>query len=120
MKTALRRIGTAFVIVAATLAMALAQDGTLKLSNAEAVMAAITKVQPDYPIMAQQLHLEGAVEVEARIGEDGAVESVKRIRGNEVLSDAAMAATRQWKFTPFMVGDKAVKAVAELTFKFKL
>ncbi|HXE05014.1 MAG TPA: energy transducer TonB [Bryobacteraceae bacterium] len=99
---------------------AIAQEADLKVSNAEAMKAVTTKVQPDYPVIAKQLHLEGAVEVEAHINENGAVDSVKPITGNAVLANAAVAATKNWKFAPFTSNGKAVKAVTELTFTFKL
>jgi TonB family protein len=99
---------------------ALAQDADLRVSNSEALKAATAKVQPDYPAIAKQLHLEGAVEVEAHIAEDGSVESVRPLTGNAVLANAAVAATKRWKFTPFTAGGKNVKAVASLTFNFKL
>ena len=40
---------------------ALAQDADLKVSNSEAMKAATAKVQPDYPAIAKQLHLEGGL-----------------------------------------------------------
>jgi periplasmic protein TonB len=99
---------------------AIAQDTDLKVSSSDALKAATSKVQPDYPAIAKQLHLEGAVEVEAHIAEDGTVESAKPVTGNAVLANAAVAATKHWKFSPFMAGGKAVKAVASLTFNFKI
>ena len=42
------------------------------------------------------------------------------ITGNPVLLNAAVAAAKQWKFTPFTNDGKAVKAVAPITFTFKL
>jgi protein TonB len=99
---------------------ALAEDADMKVSNTDAMKAATSKVQPDYPVIAKQLHLQGAVEVEAHIGEDGSVASVKPVSGNAVLANAAVSATKQWKFTPFTVDGKAVKAVASLTFTFKI
>jgi protein TonB len=114
---------TCFMAFAGSLGLserALAQDADLKVSNSEAMKAATSRVQPDYPAIAKQLHLEGAVEVEAHIAEDGSVESVKPVTGNAVLANAAVTATKRWKFTPFTAGGKNVKAVASLTFNFKL
>ena len=92
----------------------------LRVSQSEAVKAAKEKVQPDYPAMAKQLHLEGSVQVTAHIGENGAVEEVKPITGNAVLANAAMAALRKWKFTPFTADGKPTKAVADMSFNFKM
>src|SRR4051794_39551973 len=88
---------------------AMAQDADIKVSSSEAMKAATSKVQPDYPAIAKQLHLEGAVEVEAHIAEDGSVESAKPVTGNAVLANAAVAATKHWKFAPFTAGGKTME-----------
>jgi protein TonB len=98
----------------------MAQDPGLKVSTSDALKAATAKVQPEYPAIARQLHLEGSVEVEALVSEDGSVESAKPLTGNAVLANAAVAATKHWKFTPFTSGGKTVKALVELTFNFKM
>ena len=114
---------TALVFSLLTLAVAgyaIAQEADLKVSSADAMKAATSKVQPEYPVIAKQLHLEGAVEVEALVGVDGSVESAKPVTGNAVLANAAVAATKHWKFTPFTSGGKTVKALVDLTFNFKI
>lgn len=99
---------------------AIAQDTTVHISQAEAIKAAKERVDPEYPAMAKQLRLEGAVELEAHIGENGAVEEVKPLTGNAVLMNAAVAAVRKWRFTPFMADGKPAKAIASMSFRFKL
>jgi len=97
---------------------ALAQE--IHVTQSEAVKAAKDKVQPDYPAMAKQLHLEGAVQVQAHISESGAVEEVKPLTGNAVLMNAAVTALKKWKFTPFTADGKPTRAVADMSFNFKL
>jgi protein TonB len=97
---------------------AMAQE--LHVSQSDAVKAAKDKVQPDYPAMAKQLHLEGAVQVQAHISESGAVDEVKPLTGNAVLMNAAVAALKKWKFTPFTADGKPTRAVADMSFNFKL
>jgi protein TonB len=117
----MRKVAIVFsVLTALAAASAIAQEADLRVSRAEAMKAATSKVQPYYPAIAKQLHLEGAVEVEAHIDENGSVESARPMTGNAVLATAAVAATKNWKFTPFTSGGKAVKAVTDLTFNFKL
>ncbi|HZL56291.1 MAG TPA: energy transducer TonB [Bryobacteraceae bacterium] len=98
---------------------AFAQD-TVHVTQGEAIKAAKERVEPEYPAMAKQLHLEGAVQLEAHIGENGIVEEVKPLTGNAVLMNSAVAAIKKWKFTPFTADGKPVKAVADLSFHFKL
>jgi protein TonB len=92
----------------------------IHVTQSEAVKAAKDKVQPDYPAMAKQLHLEGAVQVQAHISESGAVEEVKPLTGNAVLMNAAVTALKKWKFTPFTADGKPTRAVADMSFNFKL
>jgi protein TonB len=92
----------------------------LHVSQTEAVKAAREKVQPDYPAMAKQLHLEGNVQIEAHISETGSVDEVKPLTGNAVLMNAAVAAIKKWRFTPFTADGKPTRAVADLSFNFKL
>jgi TonB family protein len=110
--------------IAALMAMAsgwaVAQQADIKVTNSEALKAATQTVQPEYPLIAQQLHLEGTVEIETQIGEDGSVESATPMTGSPVLADAAVAALKRWKFAPFMAGGKTVRVVAEMTFHFRL
>jgi protein TonB len=97
---------------------AMAQE--IHVTQSEAVKNAKDKVQPDYPAMAKQLHLEGAVQVQAHISENGTVEEVKPLTGNAVLMNAAVAALKKWKFTPFTADGKPTRAVADMSFNFKL
>jgi protein TonB len=120
----LNKIGKTGFVLSIAMALAsglvMAQDAGIKVSNSEAMKAATSKVQPEYPAIAKQLHLEGSVEVEAHINENGSVDSVKPVTGNAVLANAAVNATKQWKFTPFVADGKPVKAIAALTFNFKM
>ncbi len=97
-----------------------AQETVVHVSQSEAVKAAKEKVQPEYPAMAKQLHLEGTVQVEAHIGSNGTVDEVKPLTGNAVLMNAAVSALKKWKFAPFTADGKPTKAVADMSFSFKL
>jgi protein TonB len=110
-----------FLVVAAfTAATLLAQDEPKKLTKTEATVAVVSKVPPEYPVVAKQLKLEGTVELEAVLAEDGKVAEVRIVSGNPVLTKAAADAVRKWKFAPVTQGGKAVKAVAPVSLAFKL
>jgi TonB family protein len=61
-----------------------------------------TKVQPDYPNIARQLKIQGAVELEVEVGESGEVVKVDIVSGNPVLTQSAAQAVKRWKFKPFL------------------
>ena len=123
MNTLFLRIGAPSLLLAIGAVLTgqslLAEDAK-RVTQAEAVKQALAKPQPDYPAIARQLKLEGKVELEASIAEDGSVEAVKILNGNAVLTNAAATAMKRWKFQPFTDGGKSVKAVAVLSFTFKM
>ena len=95
-----------------------AQDGVKKISMHDALTAVVTKAPPDYPAVARQLKISGTVEVEAVIGENGAVDHVKPLNGSPVLTKAASDALLKWKFKPFSENGKPMKVAADFSFTF--
>ena len=98
----------------------LAQETVRRLSQEEAVKAAVTKPQPEYPPVARQLRIQGRIEVEMSIDPAGAVDNVKVISGNPALTGNAVNTLKHWRFEPILSGGKPVRAVAVLDFSFKL
>jgi TonB family protein len=72
-----------------------------------------TKVVPEYPEIARQLHLEGKVKVEVFISADGRVTDTKVIGGHPVLSQAAVEALKKWRFEP---APKETTEIIEMNF----
>ncbi len=80
----------------------------------------IVSVAPVYPAIAQQARVEGTVEIEALIGEDGKVRNAKVISGKAMLTDAALTAVRQWVFTPTRLNGEPVAVIMTVTVVFIL
>jgi TonB family protein len=102
------------------LSTGVAQEAPKKVTKAEGLNAVTTKVAPEYPPIARQLKIEGAVELEAVVTEAGVVEKVNIVSGNPVLTRPASDAIKKWKFAPFTSDGKAVKALVPVTLSFKL
>jgi TonB family protein len=78
----------------------------------------VTKVQPDYPTEAASQKVHGEVAMDVTLNDDGSVQDVKVIEGNPLLNEAAMAAVKQWKYSPLKVNGALVnRFVAVLTFE---
>lgn len=90
------------------------------MDQAEGMRAAVTKPQPEYPAMARQMKISGEAEVDVLVDTDGSVEKVDIVKGNALLTNAAAAAARKWKFKPFQTDGKPSKAVVRLAFNFSL
>jgi periplasmic protein TonB len=78
----------------------------------------VQAVDPVYPPegLAQKLH--GPVVLQAMIGRDGGVQDLKIVRGNFVLSRAAIAAVKQWKFQPYSINGHAAATQTLITINF--
>ena len=116
MKTLCRLIALIVVVTAA----ASAQDAAKKITRAEALSAVALKVQPAYPAVAKQLKIQGVVELEAMVAEDGTVTKVDIRSGNAMLTGPAAQAVKQWKFKPFSEEGKPIRVVAPIEIDFKM
>lgn len=91
----------------------------LRVGTADALKAATSRVQPQYPPVARQMKIAGHVEIEAVVGADGSVASAKAISGNPMLTQPAVSAVEKWKFTPFTSNGEPTKAIVTLGFDFR-
>jgi protein TonB len=112
-------VRTAILLLFALAAAGFCEDGAKKLTRAEALSAAVSKVEPEYPPFARQLKISGEVDLEAVVAEDGSVEKVNVVSGNPVLTKAGAEALVKWKFKPVVADGKPVKALAPVSFSFK-
>jgi TonB family protein len=80
----------------------------------------IRKVNPVYPAQARTQRLSGTVALEITIAEDGSVSDIRQISGNAMLSTAASAAIRQWRYIPFLLNGKPIEVQKHVTVLFKL
>jgi TonB family protein len=84
----------------------------------EAMKHLTKRVEPTTPAIAKLTKTAGPVSVDVVIAPDGSVESVTVSSGPPILSQAARAAMKQWKFDPFIEnGDPVrVRALLEVVF----
>ena len=78
----------------------------------------IKRVQPIYPQQALQMHIQGAVSLQATIGKDGSVRNVKVVSGPATLARAASDAVRQWKYRPYTLNGEPVEIQTEININF--
>ncbi len=97
-----------------------AQESAHKVSRAAGENAVVSKVTPEYPAVARQLKIQGEVELEALVGENGAVDKVTIVSGNPVLTKPAAEALKKWKYKPFVEDGKATPALVPVYFTFKM
>jgi TonB family protein len=78
-------------------------------------------VAPVYPAPAREGKQEGSVIVEAIVGKDGSVRDARIMRSvAPALDQSALAAVRQWKYTPVWLNGGPAELVVTITVAFKL
>jgi protein TonB len=77
-------------------------------------------VRPVYPAIAQAARVEGVVIIETTIGTTGQVLNATLLGSVPLLDEAALAAVRQWEFTPTLLNGNPVAVVMTVTVRFTL
>lgn len=86
-----------------------------------AAAAVITRsVQPEYPMLARQMKVQGSVILQALIGRDGLIQDLRVLSGPPILATAAREAVKQWHFKPHYVGAQAVETRTNITVNFTI
>jgi protein TonB len=83
---------------------------------------AITEVKPIYPEIARDAGVEGLVIVNVLVGKTGHVLDARLDPKRQVpiLNDYALAAARQWVFTPALANGRPVAVWTAIPFHFRL
>jgi periplasmic protein TonB len=93
---------------------------TVNVSQGVSQGLLIKKVQPTYPRNAMTMHIEGIVELIATISKSGSISSVKVLKGDPQLTQAATEAVKQWKYKPYLLNGEPVEIQTQITISFKL
>jgi periplasmic protein TonB len=80
----------------------------------------ISRVDPVYPPLARQTHVQGTVLIEAVLDEQGNVVEAKVASGPPLLIQAALDAVRKWKYEPTYLNDQPVAVQLNVTVMFTL
>jgi protein TonB len=80
----------------------------------------VRKVQPNYPPLAKQARIQGAVVLQAVIGKDGSIQNLRAVSGHPMLIQSAIDAVRQWKYKPYFLNGEPVEVDTQVTVNFTL
>jgi protein TonB len=80
----------------------------------------IHRVQPTYPPLARTARVQGAVQLAAVIGKDGAVQNLHVLSGHPLLTQAALDAVKQWRYKPYILNGEPVIVDTQITVNFTL
>jgi protein TonB len=77
-------------------------------------------VPPDYPLLARQMKVQGAVSLQALISREGTIQELQILSGPAILAAAAREAVKQWHFKPYILNGQAVETQARITVNFTI
>jgi TonB family protein len=77
-------------------------------------------VAPDYPLLARQMKVQGAVSLQALISRDGTIQELQILSGPSILAAAAREAVKQWHFKPYLQNGQPVETQARITVNFTI
>lgn len=78
------------------------------------------RVDPVYPLQAQQQGIEGSVKIRLVIAADGSVQAEKLISGPPQLVSAALDAAKYWRYLPALLNGQAVPTEKDVEIAFRL
>jgi len=83
--------------------------------------ALIRRVEPFYPPLAIQAHIEGTVILEAIVSAQGRVENVTVLRSaGALLDNAAIGAVKQWQYSPVVLNGIPTPFILSVVLSFNL
>jgi protein TonB len=79
----------------------------------------IRDVAPVYPAMARSAHIDGTVQLEATVGQDGKVVDARVLQSVPMLDKAALDAVQQWQYEPATQNGKPIPVLLKVNVKFQ-
>jgi protein TonB len=92
----------------------------VRVSSGVSTGLLIRKVQPNYPQLAKQARIQGAVVLQAEISKDGTIQNLQLISGHPMLAPAAIEAVKQWRYKPYLLNGEPVAVETQVVVNFSL
>lgn len=85
----------------------------------EMLRRVVHKVDPVYPDLAGRARVKGLAVLDAVVGTDGTVISLRPVSGPDILTRAAMDSVQWWKFEPYRVKGQPVEAETTIAVQYQ-
>lgn len=92
----------------------------VKVSSGVLGAKILEKVVPIYPPLAARTRVQGDVVLEVRVDETGRVREITVLDGHPLLREAALAAVRQWIYSPTLLNGQPQEILGLVTVQFRL
>ncbi|HVC47129.1 MAG TPA: energy transducer TonB [Terracidiphilus sp.] len=94
--------------------------GAMRVSSRLVEGLLVRKTLPVYPPIAQTMHQQGTVVLQATISTTGAIEDLHVVSGPLMLRQAALDAVKTWAYKPYILNGKPVEVETTVQVDFKL
>ena len=92
----------------------------IPVSAAEMAERIIDQMPPRYPLEARRARVQGRVELDVVIDDEGRVTDLSVITGHPLLAPAAAQAVGQWRYDPYTVDGQPVAVATTVNVTFTL
>jgi protein TonB len=92
----------------------------VRVSSGVSTGLLIKKVTPNYPQLAKQARIQGAVVLQALISKEGTIQNLQLISGHPMLAPAAIEAVKQWRYKPYLLNGEPVAVETQVVVNFSL
>ena len=99
---------------------AVRQPQRVLISSGTATGMLATQVKPVYPPIAKAAHVQGEVVLDAAIGSNGHVQSLRVVSGPPMLLQAATDTVEQWTYRPYILNGEQVEVETTVNVIFHL
>src|SRR2546429_31602 len=83
-------------------------------------LKAFATTHPQYPTLARQAHIQGQVQIDAILDEQGNVIDMKVVSGPPLLYQAALDALKKWRYEPTYLNDQPIAVEMMVMISFQL
>ncbi len=104
--------------VSAPAAPEIQPEGPVKVGGNVREPRLISRVMPEYPLVAKQANIQGDVVVKTTIDQKGNVQDMKIVSGPAMLRGPALAALRRWRYEPSTLNGQPISVQMLVTIKF--
>lgn len=95
-------------------------SGPVRVSSGVAEGRLLAPIQPIYPAIAREAHIQGTVVIEAVISRQGIVEQAHIVSGQPMLAQAALAAVSHARYQPYKLNGEPVEVETTINIDFIL
>jgi protein TonB len=102
-----------------TLSKPAAMPRRVRVSQGVSKGLLVYHMDPPYPVLARQAHIQGTVILTALIDKEGNIQNLQVVSGHPLLTPAAIEAVKHWRYKPFLLDGQPVGVETTVTVNFR-